>query len=180
MNLKSAFDIDKLAEFRKEKCTQPEYYRIIMGQEYFDCSTYSIDSISIDSIPSFREEIQYGFFGHLKEVQVRCTKSKKVGIYAIKDESGIHEMITGKEVTMYGLPGDLYCMGLCEVSERDIGIMVDDLKFINSSIGYSREYADKLLDLSEKLYNKQLANKNAKQEKEDAFQYIKNYKVPRI
>ena len=147
-------------ERRNAKFEKKEFYKIIIDTSYCDATD-------------------------IMEVTTLYMQNQHIGVYAVKDKTGIHEMVTEKAVTMFGV-GDvdsLYCCGLIPCSCVDLIQIDKDLTFLDDNLELKKQYIDRLLSLSNEVYKYcergYRETEVEEQKKESALQYLKSYKIPR-
>ena len=154
-----------------------EYYKLKVTVDDYEAE--GVTSVGI-TVPHTYTEVCYGLFGE-KRIKRNGLMVRNFGIYAIRNEKGLYEMITGKKVGIYGQDAELYCYGVKK--EADLSKIGADLEFLDSNPTYKKEYIKLLLSASNSVCagRKKIDNEEkAKQQKEEsAIQYVKSYKIPR-
>ena len=168
-------------EMCNSKLEEDEYYKIIIDVGEYDGSVWTTESITF-KVPSTRtyEEKVFNCFGKVKIVHKPILLDKKIGIYALRDKTGLYEMVTGKKITVYGYSGQLYCYGAYR--EKDLVKIGNDLKFLDANPQYKSQYIDSLISTSELIYSTRRAldqqQQIIQQKKDSTIQYVKSYRRP--
>lgn len=193
---------NEFLKIRDEKFEYDSYYELILKVNNYD-GFYTYSNIEFEKLIKRLYPTTRGLFGMKYGIQFFPLV---VSVYAKKDETGIHEMITGKEVTVYGENGDLYCYGLKKYNgslikiARELKIINngkltsedlqdylhrDNLTFINQikNRNLKEQYIKKLQSLSSNAYYDckrcQQEIEKEKQNENSAADYLKTYKMPR-
>ena len=161
---------------RKAKYDGEKYYKVIMnvtdGWEY----TSRIDKIPIEYW-DYKNVKGYNIFGQLVDKKKWTKVVRFVGIYAVKDKDGIHELVTGELLTPYGEQGKLYCCGLVEVD--DVAKIGKDLMFLdnsNSKFQYIKSIVNASADLRAEWEEYCEDQKKKVVTAEEYIQYVKTYR----
>lgn len=126
---------------RSSGFSKREFYRVIL--DYYETNgkfDYN-SSVNVD-IEGFIKNTS--LFNKIKGETKKKLIPVKVGVYAVKDEIGIREMVTGELLSIYGEPNSLYCLGIEELNEQELARAKEDLKFVDSDLKHRKQYIENL------------------------------------
>lgn len=163
------------------KFENDEYYKIVSDVYYYDgVSTYDY-SVAI-KVPETYYAQCFNWLGNEKTVRKERLVNKLVTIYAVRNSTGIYEMVTGKKVAIYGHCGQFYCYGVQK--QHDLKDIEKTLRFLESNPEYKEQYTRELALLSNNVWEhrKRIAEREEAEQRENdsAIQYVKSYKVPHV
>ena len=166
-------------EICNTKSNQDEYYSVVMGIDFdsYDFTYYITQDIYIDVLKVI-DTVEKGFLGIKRNVKKETMFKQKVGIYAIKNKNGLFEMTTGKKLSISGESNAIQCFGVLKISDYSLNGVAKDLKFLESNLLYKNQYINKLLSLSDGVYNTNRKYDEIRREKNSDIQYLKSYKLP--
>ena len=173
----------KFISIQGEPVKDKKYYRAIMHVEYDWDGNLTTDSyITFANGKGWKETSKRTFFGNTKLEKVTVRKSANV--YAVKKDSGIYEMVTGKPLAVWG--GGKYsdcvlCYGLQLVEKNEELVkMANELKELESDYKLKCNYIAGLSDYQQDVLEKKaeaLAKANAKKaEEKEAVKFLNKYR----
>lgn len=184
---------DDFIKIYNKPYTQDEYFKVIIstGYDYVDYAVdgfYKTTDVTVEVQKPGPVEVT-GFWGNTKTVIKPTSHNERIGVYAVKKADGIHEIVTGMK--LYPVPSyeHLCCYGIELIRDDDVVKLAGDLQLLNSNVKFKNQYITTLNIYTTAAWNDYFAREKRKEEERqapiikaqreaEAFQFLKNYKLP--